>query len=1220
MTYLYERLGHERFQQLCQALLVKDYPDLQCFPVGQPDGGRDGVSRDGSGDGEMTVVQVKFRRSDEEPSADWMIKALEGELPKIEKLVSRGAKRYIMTTNASSSAHLDAGSHDRVEAWLTAHVSVPAEVYWRDELDRRLDGASSNLKLSFPSILTGDDALTLIIAAQMGPARERITRTLRAFVSEQFRKDEEVKFRQVDLSNSLLNLFVDVPVNVGPLLYSDESRHMPPEATAALTALVAERQNDTSALRSYDEAGFWYTSTTNAADTLLDARVQDSIPWIILQGAPGQGKSTIAQYVCQVHRARFLEKTDFVAGITERHSNGPFRLPLKVDLRDLASYLDGQPYLNSENLDANGVKSLERFLASLVSIQSGGREFTPDDFAETASSTPVLLFLDGLDEVANLKSRKALVEAVLQGLNRLRDDEVDIQVVVTTRPSLFGKRVGFGSIFRRLELAPIGPATVSAYCEKWMAARRLDDERSNEVRQILLQKLDQPHIRELTRNPMQLAILLNLILSVGHSLPDARTSLYTEYVNLFMNRESEKSDVVREHRPVISAIVEYLAWMLQSAAESTRGTGSIGEDALREVVVSYLDRNKLDTTIADEVFENGIERVWVLVQRVEGLFEFEVQPLREYFAAKHLYATAPTIHFRHDEGGGDRSERFEAMVQNPYWSNVARFYAGFYQPGEIAGLGLSLGELAQSPEPAVRFLARTTAIELLADWIFNLKVTVQEGAVDLAFDSVGLNLAVIDSSSHQQTSLPPACGRDRVASILSSKITETDASFSVLPLAYILKRNGGEARTDEFTRWISASVGVERTRRLNVSMRSGALARGAEALQLMVEDDPVAAELRKRTRIMCAAAPQLMNDSPDLAQLAIENILDGGGFRAFPDHAVARLATALAGDMVGPARVASADAADGSEALLSEELRSFLDWHEATVGGTYRHGVSQLVLEDLVERARAAIGDRWSIYRLAVANAGAFTLPGKRVDVGEIEDSNTPLFRRAVLARAYRGSTRWWKTSVASARSREDALLFVAILLSWAPSVHVSDNLDFIAAFIGKLEEDEKVKLLGALQSASDTRDLRGGKARKYVDATAVADPWTAYLLTVAFGSGQVAHLAPGVRDDDRIKRITDERAAFDLWAQFPGWKGLKPRETAKWLEVLHRIHLSVVYPARLHERRETVVTVDVAERIVKSAMQYPPETGRLAYQTIMERYRPEPVGDIARKARWALE
>ena len=38
MTYHYESLGDERFQQLAQALIAIEFPNVQCLPVGQPDG------------------------------------------------------------------------------------------------------------------------------------------------------------------------------------------------------------------------------------------------------------------------------------------------------------------------------------------------------------------------------------------------------------------------------------------------------------------------------------------------------------------------------------------------------------------------------------------------------------------------------------------------------------------------------------------------------------------------------------------------------------------------------------------------------------------------------------------------------------------------------------------------------------------------------------------------------------------------------------------------------------------------------------------------------------------------------------------------------------------------------------------------------------------------------------------------------------------------------
>lgn len=45
--YLYERLGGNDFQLLVNALLTERFSDYVPLPLGQSDGGRDGVRRDG---------------------------------------------------------------------------------------------------------------------------------------------------------------------------------------------------------------------------------------------------------------------------------------------------------------------------------------------------------------------------------------------------------------------------------------------------------------------------------------------------------------------------------------------------------------------------------------------------------------------------------------------------------------------------------------------------------------------------------------------------------------------------------------------------------------------------------------------------------------------------------------------------------------------------------------------------------------------------------------------------------------------------------------------------------------------------------------------------------------------------------------------------------------------------------------------------------------------
>jgi hypothetical protein len=94
MSYLYEQLSPERFQQFCQALLVSKFPNAQCLPVGQPDGGRDAYLWSMTGPSgrkdDLIVFQVKFSRNPERADTEFIKSIVESELPKVKRLKEKG--------------------------------------------------------------------------------------------------------------------------------------------------------------------------------------------------------------------------------------------------------------------------------------------------------------------------------------------------------------------------------------------------------------------------------------------------------------------------------------------------------------------------------------------------------------------------------------------------------------------------------------------------------------------------------------------------------------------------------------------------------------------------------------------------------------------------------------------------------------------------------------------------------------------------------------------------------------------------------------------------------------------------------------------------------------------------------------------------------------------------------------------------------------------------
>jgi hypothetical protein len=220
--YHYETLGDERFQQFCQALICEKFPNAQCLPVGQPDGGRDAFvlyrqlsfqRADIRTRPEIIVFQVKYTQpSGLEKSERRAIEELViSEKKNLSKLKELGLMKYYFLTNVRGTSHLGHGSIDRVNDQLTEALGVDSYCWWRDDLDRRLD-SSPSIKWSFPEVLKATDVLGALVKGLLGEEPERRQAALRAYLTTQYDDDKELKFKQTELRSTMTDLFVDLPM------------------------------------------------------------------------------------------------------------------------------------------------------------------------------------------------------------------------------------------------------------------------------------------------------------------------------------------------------------------------------------------------------------------------------------------------------------------------------------------------------------------------------------------------------------------------------------------------------------------------------------------------------------------------------------------------------------------------------------------------------------------------------------------------------------------------------------------------------------------------------------------------------------------------------------------------------------------------------------------------------------------------------------------------
>lgn len=1229
----------------------------------------------------VVIFQVKYVRrpqAEKEPHK-WLLGIIQDEVTKVKSLIERGAKEYYLITNISGTSHLDVGSIDLMNKNLANILGIPCRCWWRDDLNRRLDNAW-DLKWSYPELMTGPDLIRSVIESAFTEDRERRSSAIKAFVLEQFHADQLVKFKQVDLQNRLLDLFVDVPIV--PPLNSQYAKRKNWTTAYIYDSPFRFIGNDINLYSEHFSSGFPMKRENGSATYLLSPRVHEISPWIVLEGAPGQGKSTITQYICQVHRMRLLDPDEIKKNlpdaykgseslevIPEEHRSSHMCIPFRIDLRDLASWLSGQnPFNPNEPLRDIGSshKSLEEFLAFHVDFTSGGLGFSASDLVAIAKKSNFLIVFDGLDEVADIQKRHEVVNTIHKGSRRLKNHAYSLQIIVTSRPAAFANSPGLPEKdFPRYSLDSLNKELIDKYAAKWMAAKKLDSRDRAEVQQILRDKLDQPHIKDLAKNPMQLTILLSLIYNRGASLPDKRTALYDNYVDLFFSREAEKTPVVRRNRDLLLGIHKYIAWVLHAEAECLGKNGSITQAELHQKILDFLNHQGHETTLVDELITGALERIVALVSRVEGTYEFEVQPLREYFAARHLYETA-----RHSsicpKASGTKPDRFDAIARNFYWLNVTRFYAGCYDIGELPSLIDRLEELNSSEGYCYISHPRTLAAILLGDWVFSQHPKSTKKVMDLILDGIGLRY-ILPSASRRAGQghpmiLPEDCGKDELISHcfkLLSINPPLDFALDVIDLIQANKTSNKEI-FDFWLDCLTSKSGLDRTKVFEHGFYLGLLSQPSllslSQLKYFCSDIPLddcRAEILYRARRF-----DYFESTEDGLKVIINLILDrrynyhlrrnnGQRSSSLLDHFnQATDAILYAYSFQNPRELPLSElfhnrlywidnsSADNTCYLSDSSLPSCFDDVQKCINTI---DLARQILEqdahtwatrldpwnDLVETIRHYWGDVWICFHLANIASGIKSTQETCSDYSAFLSSSLPLCKRIRFARLKAGHHSWWANQIRNLHSESDKAMVLLVLITWASSKTIIKIIISIEYLVDNLSEPAWSNVF---KSAEESLNLVSSSHRiTHVDVTDIShalSPRAASLISLRMKQNSLKLLYSlylknyNGSDPLVLRRCYDMSIAF-LSENYNSWNDVK--------NIIQKCYSNDMVSQEYESFRSrrmiasNAIPHDVATEILAQPCQYPGFLVALAEANMKERVAAEvvPVAQIAERDGW---
>lgn len=391
----------------------------------------------------------------------------------------------------------------------------------------------------------------------------------------------------------------------------------------------------------------------------------------VLIGGPGQGKSTLGQLLCQVHRAALLaglnrkaqkpatrDAIEAFAGARAREEIGEpteVCLPIRIVLSEAAAWLakDGTHA-------SGGDLALLRYLAE--KIEETGTVGTPKGSARVLSAgdlerllvvCPFLLVLDGLDEVPATSDRELILAALRALFERLTRAEARGLIVATTRPQGYaGELESLGISLVPRFLAPLSTERALAYAKRLAEARFAEPpERMKRVLDRLKQASTEETTARLMQSPLQVTILATLVDRIGRA-PDERWNLFRDYYRVIYEREMERpipaADLLRTHRAHIDKIHAQVGLLLQVEAERSGGTDALmAPERLLQVVDAVLAEDGIDRPrreeLAGQVLRAAKERLVFLVEMRRDRVGFEIRSLQEFMAAWALSSKADGI-------------------------------------------------------------------------------------------------------------------------------------------------------------------------------------------------------------------------------------------------------------------------------------------------------------------------------------------------------------------------------------------------------------------------------------------------------------------------------------------------------------------------------------------------------------------------------------------------
>lgn len=698
MKYDLSRFSPGSFQRFAQALALHIFgPGLEVYGSG-PDGGRDATfdgkpnfpSSTKPWDG-YTVVQVKYREKPkgDHRDSDWLVDQikLEQEAFRKSQRASRKPQYYLIITNVALSGVPRSGGLAKARAAL-ANLKKQLklkdyDVWGYDKLCTLLDNGPESIKKQYSAWITPSDLIWAILQERRGPDFSNI---IARFAAQDLKEHKFTRLQEAghsDAESTLLSdVFVDLPIEFGPSLGSRRIRQRELfDATNSIGNAKDKKELATASLVSYALENFSNVfAKARDADKVSEYDRAGSNGRIVLLGGPGQGKSTLGQFLVQLFQAKLLnapnapelgaETINYARKLLTCASDGgidlafPYRIPFRISL----------PRFADEIVECR--KKGERcsfldYVAREISRQAN-ETITTNNLREWLPDYAWIFVLDGLDEVPPSGERPSVLREIEALFDEIASGHSDALVVVTTRPQGYHRDLD-PALWWHWELTPLPPEAALRYADKLAHIRLTEPGRRERILQRLQEAMGSSATAQLMISPLQIAILFTLVDLKG-DVPTDRWNLFDRYFVVLRDREEgkggESGELLRQHRAAVEVIHQYTGFLLHVEAERSGGAESyLTKSQFEELVSSFLGNQGFEGATLNKLTQGLVtlatDRLVLLRTRTEDRISFDVRSLQEFMAAANSTAAKDI----------DVEARLRIIAARSHWRHVFQIAA-----------------------------------------------------------------------------------------------------------------------------------------------------------------------------------------------------------------------------------------------------------------------------------------------------------------------------------------------------------------------------------------------------------------------------------------------------------------------------------------------------------------------------------------------------------------